>query len=292
MAIKQLTEEQIRDWTLEQKDRWWLENVYRGDMPQLTWRAGLTGFILGGFLSATNLYIGARTGWSLGVGITSVIMAFAFFKVLQQFGVREFTILENNAMQSIATSAGYMTMPLTSSLVAYMIANQVLLPWWQIIAWNSAISILGVLFAFPMKRRFINDEQHPFPEGQAAGVVMDMLHSSDAAVGMFKAKVLAYSAGFAAFIRFLQGEKLQELLQVKILRAKVLIWHLPEDLFDFLERWKLKVPTMNGIDTRQLGISPGLDVMMMGAGSFTEVAIGGAVVFVLAVEHFVRFPVT
>ena len=34
------------------------------------------------------------------------------------------------------------------------------------------------------------------------------------------------------------------------------------------------------------------DVMMMGAGSFTEVAIGGAVVFVLAVDQFVRFPVT
>ena len=290
MAIKQLTEEQIRDWTLEQKDRWWLENVYRGDMPQLTWRAGLTGFILGGFLSATNLYIGARTGWSLGVGITSVIMAFAFFKVLQQFGVREFTILENNAMQSIATSAGYMTMPLTSSLVAYMIANQVLLPWWQIIAWNSAISILGVLFAFPMKRRFINDEQHPFPEGQAAGVVMDMLHSSDAAVGLFKAKVLAYSAGFAAFIKFLQGEKLQELLQVKILRAKVVLWHLPEDLFDFLERWKLKVPTMNGIDTRQLGISPGLDVMMMGAGGLMGIRAGVSLLIGAILNHLVLAP--
>lgn len=290
MAIKQLTDEQIREWTIEQKDRWWLENVYRGNMPQLTWRAGLTGFILGGFLSATNLYIGARTGWSLGVGITSVIMAFAFFKVLQQFGVREFTILENNAMQSIATSAGYMTMPLTSSLVAYMIANQVLLPWWQIIAWNSAISILGVLFAFPMKRRFINDEQHPFPEGQAAGVVMDMLHSSDAAVGMFKAKVLAYSAGFAAFVRFLQGEKLQELLQVKVLHAKVVIWHLPEDLFDFLERWKLKVPTMNGIDTRQLGISPGLDMMMMGAGGLMGIRAASSMMLGACINHLVLAP--
>lgn len=32
------------------------------------------------------------------------------------------------------------------------------------------------------------------------------------------------------------------------------------------------------------------DVMMMGAGSITEVAIGGAVVFVIPVESFVRFP--
>ena len=290
MAIKQLTEEQIRDWTLEQKDRWWLENVYRGNMPQLTFRAGLTGFILGGVLSATNLYIGAKTGWSMGVGITSVILAFALFKALQKIGVSEFTVLENNAMQSIATSAGYMTMPLTSSLVAYMIANQVLLPWWQIIAWNSAISILGVLFAFPMKRRFINDEQHPFPEGQAAGVVMDTLHSSDAAVGLFKAKVLAISAGLAAFIKFLQGESLQKFLQVKLLGAKELLWHLPEDLFDFLERWKLKVPTMHGTDVRQLSISPGLDVVMIGAGGLMGIRAASSLMFGACLNYLVLAP--
>ena len=42
MTIKELTEEQIREWSVEQKDRWWLENVYRGDMPQLTWRSAAT----------------------------------------------------------------------------------------------------------------------------------------------------------------------------------------------------------------------------------------------------------
>lgn len=46
MAIKQLNEEQIRTWTLEQKDRWWLENVFRGNMPQLTIRSAITGFLL------------------------------------------------------------------------------------------------------------------------------------------------------------------------------------------------------------------------------------------------------
>ena len=34
MALKQLTEEQIRTMTVEEKDRWWLENVYRGDTPR------------------------------------------------------------------------------------------------------------------------------------------------------------------------------------------------------------------------------------------------------------------
>ena len=53
--MPQLSQEQIQNWSLEQKDRWWLENVYRGNMPQLTFRSAITGFVLGGVLSATNL---------------------------------------------------------------------------------------------------------------------------------------------------------------------------------------------------------------------------------------------
>ena len=34
MAIKQLSPEQVRSMTLEEKDEWWLKNVFRGDMPQ------------------------------------------------------------------------------------------------------------------------------------------------------------------------------------------------------------------------------------------------------------------
>ena len=62
MAIKQLTPEQVRSMSLAEKDAWWLAHVYRGDMPQLTLRAALTGMLLGGLLGLTNLYIGARTG--------------------------------------------------------------------------------------------------------------------------------------------------------------------------------------------------------------------------------------
>ena len=128
MAIPQLTEEQIRTWSREQKDRWWLTNVYRGDMAQLTIRSAITGFLLGGVLSATNLYIGAKTGWTLGVGLTSVILAFAAFKVMATLGARDMTILENNASQSVATSAGYMTGPLISGIAAYMMVTNTVMP--------------------------------------------------------------------------------------------------------------------------------------------------------------------
>src|SRR5713226_4031155 len=206
MAIQELNDEQIRTWSLEEKDRWWLENVYRGSMAQLTLRSALTGMMLGGILSLTNLYIGAKTGWTLGVGITSVILAFAMFKVLSKLDMaREFTILENNAMQSIATAAGYMTSPMISSLAAYMMVTNQIIPMWQTMAWIAVLAILGVLFAFPFKRRFINDEQQPFPEGRAAGVVMDSLHHGDSRSGLLKAKLLMSFAGFAAVVKFCQS---------------------------------------------------------------------------------------
>src|SRR5712664_4933434 len=97
MALKQLTEEQIRTWTREQKDEWWLKNIYRGDMPQLTLRSAATGFLLGGVLAATALYIAAKSGVTIGVGLTSVILAFALYRGLNSFGLaQDFTILENN----------------------------------------------------------------------------------------------------------------------------------------------------------------------------------------------------
>ena len=198
MALQQLSEEQIRTWSRARKDRWWYEHVYRGDMPQLTLRAALCGFLLGGLLTATNLYVGARAGWTLGVGLTAVITAFAIYRIGARLGARDITILENNAVQSIATAAGYMTMPLTSGLAAYMWATNTVLPPWQVFSLTIVLSALGVLVAFPLKRRFINDEQLPFPEGRACGVVLDTLYeSAGAAAGMFRAKVLALAAAGA-----------------------------------------------------------------------------------------------
>ena len=185
MAIQHLTDEQIKSWTRQQKDEWWLNNVYRGDMPQLTVRSAITGFLLGGVLSATALYILAKTGIGIGVGLTSVLLSFAFFRILANMRIsRDFTILENNCTQSIATSAGYVVAPLTTGLAAYMVMTGNVLPGWQMVVWLTVVSITGVLIAFPMKRRFINEDQLPFPEGRASGVVLDSLYNGAAGEGV------------------------------------------------------------------------------------------------------------
>ena len=115
MALQQLSDEQVRTWTRAQKDEWWLRNVFRGDMAQLTIRSAITGALLGSVLAATALYIAAKTGITIGVGLTSVILAFALYRLMHDAGIgKDFTILENNCTQSIATAAGYMVSPMIS----------------------------------------------------------------------------------------------------------------------------------------------------------------------------------
>jgi putative OPT family oligopeptide transporter len=282
MAIEQLTPEEVRTWSLEQKDRWWLEHVYRGDMPQLTLRSALTGVVLGGVLSLTNLYVGIRTGWTLGVGITSVILAFAAFKILSRVGLgKDLTILENNAMQSIATAAGYMTSPLIASLPAYMLVTGVPIPAWQVVPWVICVSILGVLVAFPLKKRFVNDEQLPFPEGYAAGVVMDNLHSAGEREGLFKAKVLAVGALFSAGVQLLRSEKVMHAVRLPFL--------LIPEYWDELV-YKLGTPRLAGIALRDLNIRVDSSMVLFGTGGLMGLKAGGSLLAGAFVNYVVLAP--
>ncbi|MEP6502956.1 MAG: OPT/YSL family transporter, partial [Betaproteobacteria bacterium] len=287
MALQQLTEEQIKTWTRTQKDEWWLANVYRGDMAQLTLRSGITGFLLGGILAATALYILAKTGIGIGVGLTSVLLSFAMFRSLSTAGIaKDFTVLENNATQSIATSAGYVMAPLGAGLTAYMVMTGHVLPWWQMVVWLIVVSITGVLLAFPMKRRFINEDQLPFPEGRACGVVLDSLYTGGAEVGMFKARLLYISAGLTAVWQLLVLDGWQRLIQFKIFRMDSWAglkepWYLHEHLDDYYYLWLTKmdmaVPKILGTDIRQLGLRFSLDFSMLGVGGLMGVAVASSV---------------
>jgi uncharacterized oligopeptide transporter (OPT) family protein len=282
MALPELTPEQVNTWTLEQKDAWWRQNVFKGDLPQLTLRAGITGMVLGGVLSLTNLYVGIRTGWTLGVGLTSVILSFAAFKFLAAIGAgREMTVLENNAMQSIATSAGYMTTPLVSSIPAYMLVTGQVIPPVNVAIWMGLLSLLGVLFAFPLKKRFINDEQLPFPEGYAAGVVMDNLHTGTGSDGLFKAKVLGLGAAVSAFVEVLRNEKLLGTLHAKFLA-------LPEYWDDLV--YKVFTPRILGTPLRDLTVRFDSSIVMLGTGGLIGNKPAASLVLGGILNYFIAAP--
>ncbi len=293
MALEQLTKEQIATWSREQKDRWWLDKVFKGNMPQLTIRSALTGFLLGGILSATNLYVGAKTGWTLGVGITSVILAFSMFKIFSRLGAGDMTLLENNCMQSIATAAGYMTGPLISGMAAYMMIQNHPMSWPQMLWYNVILSLLGVLVAFPMKRRFINDEQQPFPEGRACGVVLDTLYTSRAAVGLMKAKALAIAALIAGGLNFITGENIMNFLQTRVLGLKK-FWSLPSNLdawyYRLADAGRLPVPRLAGVDIRQLGLTATIDMSMIGAGGLMGIRTAISMLIGMVINFCILVP--
>jgi uncharacterized oligopeptide transporter (OPT) family protein len=257
--------------------------VFRGDMPQLTIRSGVTGFVLGGALAATGLYIAGKTGITIGVGLTSVILAFALFRLMHGAGLAaDYTILENNCTQSIATAAGYVVTPLTSSFAAYMLVTGKIVPWWQMVVWMVVVSIVGVLLAFPMKRRFINDEQLPFPEGRACGVVLDALYTGAATAGMFKAKLLGWTALFTGLYQMIVSDGWMKLVQFRILRMDQWAgmkeaWHLSERLdayyYAAAAKSQLWIPKILGTDIRQLGLRLTLDAAMLGVGGLMGIAV-------------------
>jgi len=135
-------------------------------MWQLTARAVIMGSVLGGVLSLTNLYIGLKAGWGFGVAITACILSYAIWTTLYKVGIvrTRMTILENNCMQSTASSAGYR--PAARSCrpsPAYILINNHSLPIGQMFAWVFFLALLGVTMAIPMKRQMINIEQLAFP---------------------------------------------------------------------------------------------------------------------------------
>jgi uncharacterized oligopeptide transporter (OPT) family protein len=189
--------------TPEEIEREWYEEVYRGhgdSMAQLTWRAVLIGSCLGGVLSLTNLYIGLKAGWGFGVAITASILSYAIWTSLLKAGVARtpMTILENNCMQSTASSAGYSTGgTLVSAFAAYIIVNHQPMSVPLMLAWVFFIAVLGVTMAIPMKRQMINIEQLRFPSGVAAAETLRALHAKSSE-GLRAAKALGLAALIAA----------------------------------------------------------------------------------------------
>ncbi len=193
--------------TPEEIERQWYEQVYRGrgdSMLQLTWRAVLMGSVLGGALSLTNLYIGLKAGWGFGVAITACILSYAIWTALHRAGIvrTPMTILENNCMQSAASSAGYSTGgTLISAFAAYMLINNTVMSLPTMLAWVFCLAVLGVTMAIPMKRQMINVEQLRFPSGIAAAETLRALHAEGES-GMRSARALGWAGLLAVVSKF------------------------------------------------------------------------------------------
>lgn len=179
----------------EEREAYWYKHFYKGDdSPQLTFRAVLMGSLLGALMSLSNLYVGLKTGWALGVAITACILSYAIGKV---FKLR-LSLLENNCMQSAASSAGYSTGGvMVSAIAAYLMLTGHHMGYGVLTLWTFFLATLGVFVAIPMKRQMIDIEQLRFPSGVAAAETLRSLHS-DSAESMQKARSLGIAAAVSA----------------------------------------------------------------------------------------------
>ena len=187
----------------------WRARAFRGDSAQLTVRAVVMGTALGFLLGLTNIYVGLKSGWSLGVALTACIASFSIWTALVKAGIAKtpMSILENNCMQSTASSAGYSSGAVLVSAVPAMLLLSVSpenprgtqMPWYVIGPWVLCLAALGVFMAIPMKRNMINRERLKFPSGTAAAVLLQSLYS-EGAEALAKGRALLWSGVIGAVV--------------------------------------------------------------------------------------------
>lgn len=267
----------------------WYAQAYRGDnVPQLTVRAVVMGSILGFVLAFTNLYIGLKTGWHLGVAITACILSFSIWRMMLTAGMvkTQMTILENNCMQSTASAAGYSTGGTFVSAIAALLMISATpdnpggehLPWHVLVLWTFFLAVLGVTLAIPMKRNMINQEKLKFPSGLAAASTLQSLYA-DAAEATRKAKVLLYSALFGALWPPLidlkigraprldaDGNQLADAETGELLWDAAPLLASPIKLFDFLPNAGINRETGEAFKASDWTLKWDLNPVMIGAG--------------------------
>lgn len=196
----------------------WLKTVYRPDERQLTVRAVIVGMIIGAVMCVMNLYVVLKAGWSIGVTVTACILAFSLFKVLERARLTKapFTELENNAMGSVASAAGYMTGGGNMAAVPALLLLTGFRPdtgW--LMAWFATIAALGVFAAIPLKRAMINVEQLPFPSGTATAETIRTLNAHGEE-GVQRAKKLSIASVVSALVVWLKDAKIPFALPSKL----------------------------------------------------------------------------
>lgn len=257
----------MTDITAVDPERHWLQHVYQRGARQLTVRAVVMGMLVGMLMCLSNLYVVLKTGWSMGVTVTACILAYGAFSVLRAARLTrgEFTALENNAMGSVASAAGYMTGGGNMHAIPALLILTGLRPdpWW-LVAWFATIAALGVFVAIPIKRQLINIEQLQFPTGTATAETIRALHRHGDE-GKAQARGLLYALLFGGMIKVLNGLKL-----------------LPAMLgLPFM---------MRGVPAAQWTLGVEMSVLLIGGGMLMSFRVGWSLLLGAAVTYLALGP--
>jgi uncharacterized oligopeptide transporter (OPT) family protein len=174
---------------------------------ELSLRAVLAGCAIGSVLAVGNVYMGLKTGWGDQGNITASLAGFAVFAFARRFGRADYSPLENNITQTVASSAAGMSF--TAGLVSAFPALSMMghtYPSWAIGAWAVALGAAGVLIALLLRERLIAQEKLPFPSGIATAEVIEALHRA-ASSALRRARALIGSGAGAMALVWLRDGK-------------------------------------------------------------------------------------
>ena len=142
-------------------------------LPEFTFRAILTGTILGMIFGASSLYLVLKVGITVSASIPVAVISLAIFRALSKVGVRDATILEHNITQTAGSAGESIAFGIGVTMPAILILGFDLeLVNVMLVAIMGGL--LGILMMIPLRRALIVKEHGilKYPEGTACAAVL------------------------------------------------------------------------------------------------------------------------
>jgi len=173
------------------------------ETPHLTLRAVLTGSILGGILSVTNIYAGLKIGWGFNMSIAAALIGYGIWQGIghHMLGRRSYNVLENNVAQTGASAAASISSAgLVSAVPALTMITGFEWTWPVLALWLLCCSVLGVFIAMLFRRQMLVQEKLPFASGVATAETLREMYAKGAEA-MARLKALIGGALGAAALK-------------------------------------------------------------------------------------------
>ena len=169
--------------------------MHNDNLKELTLRGMVLGALITVLFTASNVYLGLKVGMTFASSIPAAVISMAVLKFF-----KDSSILENNMVQTQASSAG------TLSSVIFVLPGLLMMgywqdfPFWQTMLICAAGGTLGVLFTIPLRRAMVVNSDLPYPEGVAAAEILKAGNHADGDSGV---KDIAYGGVLAGLVAFL-----------------------------------------------------------------------------------------
>ncbi|WP_112094870.1 OPT family oligopeptide transporter [Haemophilus influenzae] len=169
--------------------------MHNENLKELTVRGIILGALITVIFTASNVYLSLKVGVTFASSIPAAVISMAVLKFF-----KDSSILENNMVQTQASSAG------TLSSVIFVLPGLLMMgywqdfPFWQTMLICAAGGTLGVLFTIPLRRAMVVNSNLPYPEGVAAAEILKAGNNADGDSGV---KDIAYGGVLAGLVAFL-----------------------------------------------------------------------------------------